>query len=126
MGAGHEPRIADRPTQLAGSGAARRTPIRVSPLSLRPDRRNLRPRQAPDALHRLQPEQTASNLCSARRQVGSDLIDEQSHSLVAKAASKDASDGRMPFMLRMKSRASGAPSSRSMPASSHSIEIGPA
>ena len=44
---------------------------------------------------------------------------------VAKAASKAAAGGVSAFCRRMNSRASGAPARRSIPASSHSIEIGP-
>ncbi len=44
---------------------------------------------------------------------------------VEKAASKAAVGGVRAFIERMKSSASGAPSSRSMPASSHSMEMGP-
>ena len=50
----------------------------------------------------------------------------RTYSLVAKAASKEAVGGVMAFIRRMNSRASGAPARRSMPASSHSMEIGPA
>jgi hypothetical protein len=47
------------------------------------------------------------------------------YSLVANAASKDAAGGVMALRPRMNSRASGAPANRSMPASSHSMEMGP-
>ena len=47
------------------------------------------------------------------------------YSLVAKAESKDAVGGVMSFRVRMKFSASGPPDSRSIPASSHSIEMGP-
>ena len=42
-----------------------------------------------------------------------------------KAASKAAAGGSIAARLRTKDSASGAPMSRSIPASSHSIEIGP-
>src|SRR5699024_1165841 len=44
---------------------------------------------------------------------------------VLKAASKEAPGGVMALSFRTNSRPSGAPSSRSMPASSHSTLVGP-
>ena len=46
-------------------------------------------------------------------------------SLVANAASNEAAEGLIAFIRRMKSRPSGAPSRRSIPASSHSMEMAP-
>jgi hypothetical protein len=47
------------------------------------------------------------------------------YSLVAKAESKDAVGGEMPFMRADEIQRLGCPVRRSMPASSHSMEIGP-